>query len=610
MNYRAGLCFGEFFFLMARRRIKQYDTSFYEGRAIWFLAIVPFCLVLLFHFGSCSGTSIPRLENNPANEVAAASVDESSENTSGAKNLEQLAQVPIFTASELAEFFKVSEDELEELVEDFDSSIRLGRLSKPYSRICRRHKESCELLAHYYADGEEKQRLHRARRRERRRTRRTRRYYLKEKDVTWAQKNDFWRHYRRLRLRSADSTIRLMKAALQTSNCPRNLSAALALRGEEFLPNEQITELTEKLLEHARPCISSKDRAQEVLFLRYGLISYRNGKLDLARELLNQALDVADPRERYRVLYWIGRIDVEQNPGKANAAWRKLVSEYPLSYYAIRASKMLNVDPLNNFAPARDATFARNSASKPEMNLAIRWLEALIWYNHQRTATLLVEWMRTQIEGVELPVVHYIAGICSEAGMYRPGIALLRSFYRLYPQQINMLTLRLLYPRPYLDILKDVTKDKIQTPLVVALIRQESAFDYRAVSPARAKGLMQILPRTARRLARRGHRKLFNIEMNTYMGVKYLTRVARRFGNDMELVLAGYNAGPYRVSQWLKRYPIRDNTLLWNEFIPFMETRDYVTSISRNNYWYIRLYGEFGHTDESLLKSRFVAEVL
>ena len=74
------------------------------------------------------------------------------------------------------------------------------------------------------------------------------------------------------------------------------------------------------------------------------------------------------------------------------------------------------------------------------------------------------------------------------------------------------------------------------------------------------------------------------------MGVKYLTRLAERFNGDMELVLASYNAGPNNVDEWLKRNPNRSDSLLWNDLIPYMETRDYVVGILRNTYFYYRLY--------------------
>jgi soluble lytic murein transglycosylase len=121
---------------------------------------------------------------------------------------------------------------------------------------------------------------------------------------------------------------------------------------------------------------------------------------------------------------------------------------------------------------------------------------------------------------------------------------------------------------------------------------------------------MQIIPQTARRLASQGHRKLLNEKANTQMGVKYLLQLGERFDGSAELVLAAYNAGPKKVEEWLKRNPKRaDDLLLWNDLIPYMETRDYVTSILRNNYLYTRLYGT-ENTDDKIFGSALVKELL
>jgi hypothetical protein len=63
-----------------------------------------------------------------------------------------------------------------------------------------------------------------------------------------------------------------------------------------------------------------------------------------------------------------------------------------------------------------------------------------------------------------------------------------------------------------------------------------------------------------------------------------------QYNGDVELTLAAYNADFTRVDRWVKRYPL-DNKVLFMDFIPFRETRDYVSSILRNYFWYTQLYG-------------------
>ena len=102
-----------------------------------------------------------------------------------------------------------------------------------------------------------------------------------------------------------------------------------------------------------------------------------------------------------------------------------------------------------------------------------------------------------------------------------------------------------------------------------------------------------------------------NEKENTKMGVKYLLTLGEQFEGSAELVLAAYNAGPHRVTEWLRRNPDRKvNPLLWNDLIPYMETRDYVVSILRNNYLYSRLYGQQDVGAEKIFNSALVTQLL
>ena len=115
-----------------------------------------------------------------------------------------------------------------------------------------------------------------------------------------------------------------------------------------------------------------------------------------------------------------------------------------------------------------------------------------------------------------------------------------------------------------------------------SIIRQESAFNHQAVSYVGAKGLMQLMPRTARAVAKRAklrtrHPDLFSPEINVRLGSTYLAEMKERFGS-LALAAAAYNAGPHRVSLWLKRSTF-DAPEAWVEAIPFNETRRYVQQV-------------------------------
>ncbi len=131
--------------------------------------------------------------------------------------------------------------------------------------------------------------------------------------------------------------------------------------------------------------------------------------------------------------------------------------------------------------------------------------------------------------------------------------------------------------------------DVLETALILALIRQESGFDETARSRVGALGLMQLMPATARNVARDlklpyGQNRLtMDPDYNMQLGTRYLRARLEEFGGDYVLALASYNAGPHRVRQWLKdRGDPRTGAvdmIDWIERIPFAETRNYVQRV-------------------------------
>ncbi len=131
-------------------------------------------------------------------------------------------------------------------------------------------------------------------------------------------------------------------------------------------------------------------------------------------------------------------------------------------------------------------------------------------------------------------------------------------------------------------VMKAAKETGLKPASIWSIIRQESAFNQRAVSYVGAKGLMQLMPRTARNVARKlgmgkGRPRLFSPSVNIRLGATYLATQKSRFGN-LALASAAYNAGPHRVSRWLKRMPL-DDPEAWVEAIPFNETRRYVQQV-------------------------------
>jgi len=122
--------------------------------------------------------------------------------------------------------------------------------------------------------------------------------------------------------------------------------------------------------------------------------------------------------------------------------------------------------------------------------------------------------------------------------------------------------------------------------LVMGLIRQESAFDPHATSPADARGLMQVLPKTASRSTRPSRiraagARLYDPAYNVRFGCSYLRSLLKEFDGKPELALAAYNAGDFRVRDWIKSNSFRDS-LEFLEAIPIHATHVYVESVLRD----------------------------
>jgi soluble lytic murein transglycosylase len=156
----------------------------------------------------------------------------------------------------------------------------------------------------------------------------------------------------------------------------------------------------------------------------------------------------------------------------------------------------------------------------------------------------------------------------------------------------------LLYPEAFWDLVRrNADANHLDPYLVMALIRQESGFDPKAVSGPGARGLMQLLPPTAKELARGprssgGHRRasgnLFDPDYNLRVGCRFFSEMIREFHGSLEQALAAYNAGPDRLKQWLNGHSFSEPAA-FVESIPFPETRTYVQTVLRDQVVYRQL---------------------
>ena len=153
----------------------------------------------------------------------------------------------------------------------------------------------------------------------------------------------------------------------------------------------------------------------------------------------------------------------------------------------------------------------------------------------------------------------------------------------------------LLFPLDFYQEVETASKKwEVDKALIFSIIRQESAFNIRARSPADAFGLMQLIPSTARQTAKknnipyRNFRDLYRPEKNILLGTAYIKSLLKQYDNNFSFSVSAYNAGSTPVNRWREELKEFD-TLEWIENIPYEETRTYARLLIRNYVFYYNL---------------------
>lgn len=149
----------------------------------------------------------------------------------------------------------------------------------------------------------------------------------------------------------------------------------------------------------------------------------------------------------------------------------------------------------------------------------------------------------------------------------------------------NFDDLSIRFPTPFTgQVNRYASKRSLEPAFVYGIIRRESAFNPQARSPVGARGLMQLMPATAKQVSKQlkirapSRQDLYTPAFNINLGSKYIGDMLKKFNGNRALASAAYNAGPHRVKAWLPE----DNELpadVWVDTIPFTETREYVRAI-------------------------------
>ena len=391
---------------------------------------------------------------------------------------------------------------------------------------------------------------------------------------------------RRGKIGSVTERISLLKECV-----PSPLASALGYKLEEKFPDPDAIEKAQLLYQKASKC--GNDLAAAQASFRLGLIKIWQHQCHEGAEVASLMRKVESIPEasnfHARAIYWRYYCASQQgNESEQRQAQDQLFREHPMSFQSLEANGEDDTR-VNQLLANKDPQISLRSIVRPELNGFIRAVEALIRKDAPALAAEMLDHRVHDFTSVEPEVRVYLAVILNRAGYSLPKFKLLSELFQDVPSTVSPGSLKLFFPLSYYELILG-KKDKVDPLLILSLIRQESAFNKEARSRAGARGLMQVMPQTARMVASvRSTARLLDPATNIGVGTKYFAKRLESYGGDVELTLAAYNAGFGRVEDWKRRYPT-ENRILFLDLIPFRETRDYVSSILRNYYWYVKLY--------------------
>ena len=289
--------------------------------------------------------------------------------------------------------------------------------------------------------------------------------------------------------------------------------------------------------------------------------------------------NVSFPISVSRGAYWLARAHLAKGELDVARTWFRTASRHDATYYGQLARVELtgrDSDPA--WVPHSDPTAPTGPALDLELAQAATLFVAVGW---DRTARLILRHMVAQA-GQNPDRLAAVADFADRVGGTSAGVDIAK---RASYVGVDMLA----RTHPIVDL--DRVPTRVEPALVHAIIRQESLFDPTAGSHKGAQGLMQLLPSTARNVARSegigyARERLFDPDYNIRLGAAYLHELLRRYDGSYTLAIAAYNAGPRRIDRWLTEFgdPRRPEVdpVDWVEKIPFGETRNYVQRVLEN----------------------------
>ncbi len=300
---------------------------------------------------------------------------------------------------------------------------------------------------------------------------------------------------------------------------------------------------------------------------------------------------------RSRYTYWLARsLEQSEQKEEAKKVYTELISADPLGYYGLLAHRELKLK-----IPATE--IKRKTASLEVPPEAKHWdeiiesklLEWLIAADEQDLATRYLDevsngYKKRKDQDPETWMA--LLKTYARSGSYLALFAKLGELPSARRDLILDSHPELLFPKPFYEQVKQSAEEhKVRLELIYAIMRQESAFNPRARSPADAFGLMQLLPELAKKsplaskVSYQRPDDLFDPSVNIPMGAAHLRELDDQHKGNFILMVASYNASQKAIKGWVKTR-FRGDTVEFIEDIPYEETRGYVRLVLRNMIYY------------------------
>jgi peptidoglycan lytic transglycosylase len=341
---------------------------------------------------------------------------------------------------------------------------------------------------------------------------------------------------------------------------------------------------------------------------RVGWVFYRTARYREAVDALRVIADQHDSDFEPQALYWIARAYEQTEPSRARDFYLQVCARYVYTYYCHLArersdipaadpptSEPVTVEAESSTAP--DAPLPRNNRSEIEQQSAYRRaIELKVLGLESNAAHELA--VLTDRYAQDADTLMVLSAMLNEVGAYHHALRLARARFRDKLERtggpVAPAMWKVAYPTGLVPTIKGQGAKGVDPYLVAAIIREESQYDWKAVSRVGAIGLMQVMPGTANVVAQRygfpavAREDLFDQETNIRIGVRYVEQLLDQFSGNVVQTIAAYNAGPVVVGNWVALHRSRSQDE-FVELIPYQETRQYVKRVLRSYREYTRL---------------------